>query len=150
MARSGDGPPGTQLSCPDSYPRRILRLLLIAIYLTAGFFHFYATPGFVAIVPDWVPWPTAVVRVTGGCEWLGALGLLLPRWRRLSGILLAVYAVCVFPANLKHAVDHVALDGTVLGWGYHVPRLLFQPVLVWWPLWCTGVMRWPTRTSAAR
>ncbi|WP_213879289.1 DoxX family protein [Pseudomonas sp. dw_358] len=127
-----------------------LRLLLAAVYLIAGFFHLYATAGFVAIVPDWVPWPATVVVVTGICEWLGALGLLLPRTRRLAGIMLALYAICVFPANLKHAFDHVATGGTVLGWGYHVPRLLFQPVLVWWPLWCTDVIRWPARTETLR
>ncbi|WPO97703.1 DoxX family protein [Pseudomonas sp. HR96] len=122
-----------------------MRLALAAIYLTAGFFHLYATAGFVAIVPGWVPWPHSVVIVTGICEGFGALGLLLPRWRRLAALLLALYAVCVFPANLKHAFEHVALNGHVLGWGYHLPRLLLQPVLVWWPLFCTGGIDWPAR-----
>lgn len=118
---------------------------LAAVYLIAGFFHLYATAGFVAIVPAWVPWPGPVVIVTGLCEGLGAVGLLLPRMRRLAAIMLALYAVCVFPANLKHAFEHVELAGHVLGWGYHLPRLLFQPVLVWWPLFCSGVIDWPAR-----
>lgn len=129
----------------SAYPRLKtgLRLLLVAVYLTAGSFHLYATEGFAAIVPAWVPWPNTVVTLTGFCELFGALGLLLRRWWRPAGILLALYAVCVFPANIKHAFEHIAVNGHVLGWGYHVPRLLFQPVLVWWPLFCTGQLDWP-------
>jgi len=32
-----------------------------------------------------------------------------------------------------------------LGWGYHAPRLALQPVLVWWALFCAGVVDWPWR-----
>ena len=128
--------------------RTALRLLLVAVYLIAGFFHLYATEGFVAIVPGWVPWPHAVVILTGVCELFGAAGLLLPRSRRLAAIMLALYAIGVFPANIKHALEHVALNGHVFGWGYHLPRLLFQPVLVWWPLFCAGVVDWPARGAS--
>jgi uncharacterized membrane protein len=45
---------------------------------------------------------------------------------------LAVYAICVWPANFKHAIDGVDLPFVANSWLYHGPRLLFQPVLVWW------------------
>ena len=108
-------------------------------------FHLRDTAGFVLIVPDWVPAPTATVIATGYCELLGAAALHAPRLRRLAGLSLAAYAVCVYPANLKHAFDHVAIGGTRLGWFYHAPRLAFQPVLVWWALFCGGVVDWPFR-----
>ncbi len=123
--------------------RLILRWALSLVYLTAGIFHLRDTADFVLIVPDWVPAPEATVIVSGCCELLGAAALHVPRLRRLAGIMLALYAVCVFPANLKHAFDHVAIAGTRLGWAYHAPRLLFQPVLVWWALFAGGMINWP-------
>ncbi len=120
-----------------------LRWALAAIYLAAGVFHLRDTAAFVSIVPDWVPDPHATVIATGCCEILGAAALITVRLRRLAGIMLALYAVCVYPANIKHAVDGIAIGGTRLGWGYHAPRLALQPVLVWWALFCGQVIDWP-------
>ena len=125
----------------------MVRGLLAAIYVVAGSAHLAAPAGFVAIVPEWVPFPAIVVALTGGCELAGAVGLLTPRWRWLAGVLLAAYAVAVYPANIKHAVDHVAVGGVRLGWVYHAPRLAFQPVLVWWALYAGGVIDWPFRKT---
>ena len=124
------------------------RWVMAAIYGLAGILHLVLTDVFVAIVPDWVPAPQTVVLATGVCELLGAAGLLIPRVRKFAGIMLAAYAACVFPANLHHAIDHVAIGGQALGWGYHAPRLALQPVLVWWALFCAGVIDWPFRPAA--
>ncbi|WP_218585105.1 DoxX family protein [Pseudomonas sp. B14-6] len=118
-------------------------MILALFYFTAGCFHLYATAGFVSIVPDWVPYPVVVVILTGCCELLGAIALLTPRFRRLAGIMLAVYAVCVFPANIKHALENIPVGGFLLGWGYHAPRLIFQPFLIWLALFCGDLVTWP-------
>ena len=128
--------------------RTVSRWVLAAIYCLAGILHLVAAGTFVAIVPGWVPAPEEVVLATGVCELLGAAGLLIPRLRKFAGIMLAAYAVCVFPANIHHAIDHVAVHGSAFGWGYHAPRLALQPVLVWWALFCAGVIDWPFRPAA--
>jgi uncharacterized membrane protein len=120
--------------------RRIARWLLIAFYAIAGVGHLLATEAMVRITPDWVPYPQAVVIATGLCELAGAAGLMTGRWRRAAGWGLALYAVCVFPANIKHAVHDLG-GHTGLGWGYHGPRLLLQPLIVWWALWASGAVR---------
>ncbi|MBA4042340.1 MAG: hypothetical protein C0474_11225 [Sphingobium sp.] len=119
--------------------------MLALAYGAAGVAHLRAPAGFLAITPDWVPAPALVIAVTGWCEITGAVGLLVPRLRWWAGVALAAYAVCVFPANIKHAVDAVPIGGVVLGPDYHVPRLLLQPMLVWWALWAGGVTDWPWR-----
>ncbi len=124
-------------------PRAIARLLLVLVYLGAGYVHLASPEGFLPIVPDWVPSPRETVLVTGIAEILGAIGLLFPPTRRAAGWGLAAYAVCVFPANIKHAVDGVVVGGVQLGWGYHLPRLLFQPVIVWWALFAAAITDWP-------
>jgi uncharacterized membrane protein len=130
--------------------RIVSRWVMAAIYLLAGILHLVLTETFVAIVPDWVPAPQTVVLVTGVCELLGAVGLLIPRLRKFAGIMLAAYAVCVFPANIHHAIDHVAVHGSALGWGYHAPRLALQPVIIWWALFASGVIDWPFRADHRR
>jgi len=122
--------------------RTILRFLLAVFYYLGGTRHLMVPNDFAAMIP-WVPHPHAMVIFTGWSELLGATGLLIPRLRKLTGIMLAIYAVCVYPANIYQAYWHVPFHGVVLGWGYNAPRLALQPVLVWLSLFCTMVVDWP-------
>jgi uncharacterized membrane protein len=128
--------------------RLVLRIFLALFYFVAGFFHLYATDGFVSIVPDWVPYPYIIVIITGYCELLGAAALMTSRLKKLAGIMLALYAFCVFPANIKHAIQNIPVDGVLLGWSYHAPRLALQPILIWLPLFCSELINWPINTKA--
>jgi uncharacterized membrane protein len=130
-------------SGPAESARSVMRWMMTLFYGLAGIGHLTLTDKFLLIVPDWVPFPRQVVLFTGACEILGGIALAIPRLRRLSGIMLALYAICVFPANIKHAIDGIQVPHMPDGWWYHGPRLLFQPVLVWWALFCAGVIDWP-------
>jgi len=128
--------------------RGILRAILAVLYFAAGAIHIVAPKPFLTIMPAWVPAPEAVVLLTGIAELLGAIGLL--QWfslplRKAAGIGLALYAVCVFPANINHFILDMARPDGGLGLGYHVPRMFAQPVFVWLALWCSGVSDWPLR-----
>ena len=131
----------------QSGARLIMRWIMITFYMVAGIAHLGLTDKFLLIVPDWVPFPRAVVLLTGVCEIAGSIALAGIRFRRLAGIMLALYAVCVFPANIKHAIDGIHLPPVPDSWWYHGPRLALQPVLVWWALFCAGVIDWPLRTK---
>lgn len=130
---------------PPSRVRTGLRWLLALVYFAVGIVHLRTPEAFMPIMPDWVPFPQAVVLLTGGWELIGAVLLAWPNTRAnwWGGVAMAAYAVAVFPANIKHAMDGVALGGQVLGWGYHASRLAFQPVFVWWALWAGSVIDWP-------
>lgn len=123
----------------DTRARRMARGLLIAFYAIAGIGHLVFVEAVVRIVPRFVPAPRAVVIVTGLCELAGAVGLMLPRWRRAAGWALAAYALCVWPANVQHAITDLT-HGTGLPIWYHLPRLAFQPVIIWWALWAAGIL----------
>ena len=126
-----------------------MRLAMAAFYLGAGIAHLWIPDKFLPIVPEWVPFPREVILVTGLCEIAGSVALMSRRLRRIAGVLLALYAVCVFPANLKHAFQGIHLPPVPDSWWYHGPRLLLQPVLVWWALFCAGVVDWPVRPSGS-
>lgn len=129
--------------------RAVLRWLLAAIYIAFGIVHLRSAPGFLSIMPAWVPYPLEVVLFTGVCEILGGVGLLIPRLRWISGVMLALYAICVYPANLHHAFGQVDVGRLPSSWWYHGPRLAFQPVFVWWALFAGGVIDWPFRRKPA-
>lgn len=118
--------------------KAILRWLLAVFYLAAGVIHLVNPAPFLTITPDWVPMPGAVVLLTGVAEILGAIGLAQPfsvRLRQAAGWGLALYALCVWPANVNHMmIDLTRADGG-LGLGYHVPRMFAQPVIIWVSLW---------------
>lgn len=124
----------------ESRWRRAARLVLAAFYALAGIGHLVFTDAMVRITPDWVPMAREVVIVTGIAELIGAAGLLTRRWRVAAGWAFALYAVCVLPANVKHAMIDLNA-GTGLSAGYHVPRLLLQPFIIWWALWASGAVR---------
>ncbi len=135
----------------ESKPKLVFRLLLALFYGFAGYAHIASPDGFLAITPDWVPFPKAVIFWTGVAEIAGAIGLLMPagRLRRAAGIGLAAYALCVWPANIHHMINNVAVDGETAGMAYHIPRMIAQPVIIWLALWVGGVTGWPFKRQAA-
>ena len=137
-----------------SRPRRTaatLRGLLSACYALAGVIHLVAPTPFIAIVPPWVPDPAFVVAATGMAELLGAAGLVQcgsPRLRSTAAWGLALYALCVWPANFQHMIIDLARPDHGLGLAYHIPRLAAQPLLIWLALWAGEILRWPFRPGS--
>jgi uncharacterized membrane protein len=128
-----------------SFPttRAIMRWVLAAFFVAGGVAHLAVPDEFLKITPDWVPFAPQVIFVTGLCELAGAVALVTKPLRRWAGIALAVYAVCVWPANFKHAFGGVDIPHLSSSWWYHAPRLALQPVIAWWALFCAGVIDWP-------
>jgi uncharacterized membrane protein len=62
--------------------------------------HFIFASTFVTVVPPYLPWPLAIVYVSGVFELLGAGGLLVPRLRGLAAWGLFALTVAVTPANI--------------------------------------------------
>ena len=52
-----------------------------------------------------------VIYLTGVLEIAGAVGLLIPRTRRLAGICLVLMLAALFPANVYAALNEVSLRG---------------------------------------
>jgi uncharacterized membrane protein len=69
-------------------------------FAIGGVAHFAATNTEMRIVPPYVPWPRAVVLISGVFELLGAAGLLFQLTRRAAGIGLFVLTVAVTPAHI--------------------------------------------------
>lgn len=131
--------------------KSLVRLLLILLYGAAGLFHLLRPAPFLAIMPPWVPQAPLVIWLTGIAELAGAAGLAQGRWpalRRAAGWGLAAYALCVWPANINHLLIDLARPDHGLGWAYHGPRMLLQPVLIWAALWAGDAVGKPSPATA--
>lgn len=108
----------------------IALLAIAAFFLGGGIGHFMFSRFFVSIVPDYVPTPALAVAVSGLCEIAGAIGLLMPRMRRMAGFGLLLLIIAVFPANLWMA-QHPEQFSTFPAWLLYA-RLPLQLVLLIW------------------
>lgn len=126
-----------------SRSRTLGRLVLGTFLVAAGTGHLTVLRGeFLAQVPPWFPLAgDAVVLASGVAEIvLGLALLLLPRRRVAAGWATAAFFVLVFPGNVSQLLtrtDAFGLDTDAA----RAVRLLFQPLLVLWALWCTAAWR---------
>jgi uncharacterized membrane protein len=87
----------------------------------------------IRMVPESLPYPRQLVSLTGICEVLGAIGLLMPSVQRLAGMGLILLLVAMFPANVNAARRQLTLRGrpaTPL-W-LRLPMQLLFIGLLWW------------------
>ena len=114
-----------------------LQVLLAALMVAAGVFHFLRPKGFLRATPSWVPAPLFMVYFTGVCELAGGIGLVVPLTQRAAAWALVVFYVAVFPANVNMAVNKIGFGRAAppawLLWG----RLPLQGVLIAWAWWFT-------------
>ena len=110
-------------------------LFAVAImFLFTGSTHFTAMKhDYAAMLPGFVPMKVSIIHLTGVLQITGAIGLLVPRTRRLAGIGLALLLVGMFPGNVYAALNDVPFRGeppTPL-W-LRTPIQLFYIGMVWW------------------
>ena len=114
--------------------RDAARYALALMFAFTGTAHFNRMKHDLArMVPAIFPRPLALVYLTGICEFLGAMGLLLPRFRNLAGICLIALLIVLFPANVKAARDRLLLRGkAVTPLWQRAPMQIFFIGLIWW------------------
>lgn len=117
--------------------KTVLRWLLTLLMVGAGVNHFLAPAPYIAMVPDALPAPGALVAISGVAEILGGLGLILPATRRLAAWGLIALLIAVFPANINMAIHELPLGETrVPAWALWA-RLPLQLVAIAWAYWFT-------------
>ena len=73
-------------------------------FTVTGLTHFTSPERFLPMMPPFLPWPMALIYVSGFFDLLGAVGLLVPRTQRAAAWGLVALLVAVFPANIYAAV----------------------------------------------
>jgi uncharacterized membrane protein len=106
------------------------RMTLAALFVVAGLLHFLLTPMYMRIMPGYLPAPRLLVQISGLCELLGGIGLLVPATQRIAAWGLIALLIAVMPANVTMALDHAAWP-RIPEWALWM-RLPLQIPLIWW------------------
>jgi uncharacterized membrane protein len=128
------------------WARNVARLSLGVALAFAGTSHLTtARETFQAQVPTWLPLdPDFVVIASGVVEIVLGLALIvLPRFQRWVGLVVALFFIAIFPGNINQYVNGIDAFGLDTD-SARLIRLFFQPLLVLWALWSTrawGVWR---------
>ncbi len=110
---------------------------LALMFVFTGIAHFTKVKhDLVLMVPAMFPRPMLLIYFTGVLEFMGAVGLLLPRFRALAGICLIALLIAMFPANVNAALKQTTLAGKPA-----TPLLLRAPMQVLF----IGLLWWSTR-----
>jgi len=120
----------------------VLTHVLATIYgiafIIAGIAHFRNPQIFVDIVPPFLPFPLFLVYLTGAMEIAGGIGIIYPDSRILTGRLLVLFLIAVFPANLYMWTSDVPFNGTLLTTQQHLLRFAVQIILIIMALFLSG------------
>jgi uncharacterized membrane protein len=110
------------------------RIALVIMFLFTGFSHFSSLKhDFAAMIPDPMPNDLWVIYLTGLFEIAGAVGLLIPRTRRLAGICLVLLLAAMFPANVNAIINGIPLgENAPTPLWVRAPMQLLYIGMVWW------------------
>lgn len=92
--------------------------------------HFIQASFFVSIVPPRLPHPLELVYISGVCEILGGIGLLVPKCRRFAGTGLILLLLAVFPANVYMFANALQTQGVALPTILLAVRLPLQFIMI--------------------
>lgn len=119
-----------------------IRWLTALAFIFVGVLHFTHAEIFALIVPPWLPAPMWLVWISGVCEVLGGVGLVVPRTQRLATWGLLALVAAVFPANIYMATEGIVLpvDGLPQSELGRWLRLPWQGVIAL-QVWFSGLWR---------
>jgi uncharacterized membrane protein len=111
-----------------------LRFALAMMFVFTGIAHFNKLRHDLArMIPEFFPRPMAIVTLTGILEWMGAVGLLSPKFRLEAGICLIALLLGMFIANVHAAKKGLTLGGKpVTALWLRTPMQVLFIGLLWW------------------
>lgn len=89
------------------------------------------------MLPASVPYRVGLIYITGIFELLGAIGVWIPRLKKLTGVLLILMLIGILPANIYSAINRVDFGGHGAGPSYLLVRIPFQFLVIWWTYFAT-------------
>lgn len=121
------------------HAKLILKWVLGAFFVIAGANHFIRPDFYAGIVPPYLPWPVAIVYVSGICEVMLGIMLFIRRTQIIAAWGMIALMLAVFPANIHMAVhpELYSQFSPMALWA----RLPLQGVLIAWAFWFTRPRR---------
>ena len=112
----------------------ISKYLLAIFMIGAGTMHFVNPAFFLKIVPQYLPLHKELVLVSGICEVLLGILLLIPKCSHLAAWGIIALMIAVFPANIHLFQNQDLMPASPI---VHLLRLPLQGVFILWAYWHT-------------
>ncbi|WP_343609001.1 hypothetical protein [Chryseobacterium oranimense] len=115
----------------------------MAVFIVfTGFSHFKFQKGMAMMIPDFIPGKMFWVYCTGFLEIVAGIGLMIPSIREITAILLIIFYVLIFMANINSSRKNINIfkaDYTGPGMSYlYRERIPMQIILIVWT-WYFGI-----------
>jgi len=108
----------------------VLALIYGVPFILIGIEHFREPQKFVDIVPKYMPFALFLVYLTGVMEIVGGLGIIYPETREITGRLMVLFLLAIYPANFNMWINDIPYNGTRLTTQGHLVRLSIQILLI--------------------
>ena len=85
------------------------RIAMSVMLVFTAIGHFIFTEGMAKMMPDFIPYKTALVYITGILEISAAVGLMIPKFQKVTSWLLILFFIMILPANIHAALNNIDL-----------------------------------------
>lgn len=109
---------------------KLLIYVYVVFFISAGVNHFLNPQFYDAIVPDFIPFPRLVHQITGVIEIILPL-FLLTRFRKEAALLMIIFLVILYGANLYVWVNNLPYGRTYFTNQQHFFRFLLQVLYIY-------------------
>ena len=109
---------------------KLLIYVYVVFFISAGVNHFLNPQFYDAIVPDFIPFPRLVHQFTGVIEIILPL-ILLTRFRKEAALLMIIFLVILYGANLYVWVNNLPYGRTYFTNQQHFFRFLLQVLYIY-------------------
>ena len=109
---------------------KLLIYVYVVFFISAGVNHFLNPQFYDAIVPDFIPFPRLVHQITGVIEIILPL-LLLTRFRKEAALLMIIFLVILYGANLYVWINNLPYGRTYFTNQQHFFRFLLQVLYIY-------------------
>jgi uncharacterized membrane protein len=121
--------------------KTISKYVLAIFMIGAGTMHFVNPAFFLKIMPPYLPLHNELVLLSGVCELLLGILLLVPACSRWAAWGIVALLIAVFPANLHVFQHQELLQAPPL---VHLLRLPLQGLFILWAYWYTRLSKTET------
>ena len=109
---------------------KLLIYVYVVFFISAGINHFLNPQFYDALVPDFIPFPRLVHQITGVIEIILPL-FLLTRFRKEAALLLIIFLVILYGANLYVWINNLPYGRTYFTNQQHFFRFLLQILYIY-------------------
>ena len=124
--------------------KNVSKCVLATSMIGAGTMHFVNPDFFLKIMPPYLPCHYELVLLSGICEVLLGILLVVPGYSCLAAAGIVVLLIAVFPANIYVYQHQELIPGSPM---MHLLRLPLQAVLILWAYWHTKPADTPLKTE---